>query len=130
MLQSIGVIIASFIIYGWPSAKIADPICTYLFTVLVMMSTCPVSRDCVSILMEEQPEDVDTEEVLKEMMKVKGIHKIRDLHVWALSGGKNVLTAHVYTQRVSKARYRGVVHKVYHELERRLERFDICHMTL
>ena len=46
--------------------------------------------------MEEQPEDVDTEEVLKEMMKVKGIRKIRDLHVWALSGGKNVLTAHVY----------------------------------
>ena len=52
MLQSIGVICASFIIYIWPEAKIADPICTYLFTILVLCSTVPVSIDCVKILME------------------------------------------------------------------------------
>jgi len=63
-------------------------------------------------------------------MKTKGIYKVRDLHVWSLSGGKNILTAHIYIEKVSKARYRGLIHKVLHEVEKRMEKFDICHLTL
>ena len=52
MLQSIGVIIAAICIYIWPEAKIADPICTYIFSILVIFTTVPVFRDCVKVLME------------------------------------------------------------------------------
>lgn len=52
ILQSIGVIIASVLIYFWPQAKIADPICTYVFSVLVLFTTIPVFTDCLKVLME------------------------------------------------------------------------------
>jgi len=61
LLQSIGVIIAAIVISIWPNAKIVDPICTYLFSVLVMFTTVPVFRDCISVLMEQQPSGFDSE---------------------------------------------------------------------
>ena len=52
MLQSIGVIIAAILITINDDFKIADPICTYLFSILVIITTIPVFRDCMRILME------------------------------------------------------------------------------
>jgi len=49
---------------------------------------------------------------MSEMMKTKAIHKITDLHVWSLSGGKNIMTAHVFIKKCSELRYRGLTHKV------------------
>jgi len=58
IIQSIGVIIAASIICIWPEAKIADPICTYLFSLLVLFTTVPVVKDCVKILMEGTPQGI------------------------------------------------------------------------
>jgi cation diffusion facilitator family transporter len=95
MLQSIGVIIASVLIYIWPETKVADPICTYLFSILVIITTIPVFRDCVRILMEQIPKSINTDKIKESIMKVKGVKAVPDLHVWALAGNKNVLTAHI-----------------------------------
>lgn len=59
-LQSIGVIIAAVIIYVWQSPegsknpnkiKLADPICTFVFAILVLFTTTHVVKDCLKILM-------------------------------------------------------------------------------
>ena len=48
MLQSIGVIIAAGAIKIWGSkVLIVDPICTYLFSVLVIFTTVPIFRDAM-----------------------------------------------------------------------------------
>ena len=64
------------------------------------------------------------------MLKVDGVHSVNDLHIWCLAGGKNVLTAHLFLHRVHKStNYRGLIHKIHHELEMRLKKYDICHST-
>lgn len=70
MLQSIGVIIAAILIDIWPEAKVADPICTYLFSILVMMTTIPVFRDCMRILMEVQPNAIDSDHLRQDVLEV------------------------------------------------------------
>ena len=95
MLQSIGVIIASIMIYVWPDAKIADPICTYLFSVLVIMTTVPVFRDCIKVLMESEPNGVDSQKLKTQISELKDVKRIDDFHIWALAGNKNLLTVHV-----------------------------------
>ena len=97
MLQSIGVIIASVLIYVWPDTKVADPICTFLFSILVIYTTIPVFRDCIRILMERS-NGIDCKKVKEEIMGVKGVRRVDDIHVWALAGNKNVLTAHIYIE--------------------------------
>lgn len=51
-VQSIGVIIAALVIYFDPDLKLADPICTFIFAILVIFTTVPVVKDCVRVLME------------------------------------------------------------------------------
>jgi cation diffusion facilitator family transporter len=95
MLQSIGVIIAAVLIYIWPETKIADPICTYLFSILVIITTIPVFKDCMRILMESTPKGIDTSKIRNKIMEVEGVQAVTDLHVWSLAGNKNILTAHI-----------------------------------
>ena len=59
-IQSIGVIIAGIIVYFQPDYIIADPICTIVFAVLVMITTWPIVRDSIKIRMERAPEDIDS----------------------------------------------------------------------
>ena len=55
IVQSIGVVIASLIIFFYPEARIADPICTLLFTVLCIFTTIPIFIECMGVLMEATP---------------------------------------------------------------------------
>jgi zinc transporter 2 len=52
LIQSIGVVIAAFIIRFKPEWKLADPICTFLFSILVIISTLTVMRDALRVIME------------------------------------------------------------------------------
>lgn len=95
MLQSIGVIIAAVLITFYPGAKIADPICTYLFSILVLMTTIPVFRDCMKIVMEVQPNSVDADKIRDSITNIAEVESIDDLHTWALAGSKHIMTVHV-----------------------------------
>jgi len=44
MIMSIGVCVAGTIIYIWPEAKLADPVCTFLFSVLVCVTVTPIVK--------------------------------------------------------------------------------------
>lgn len=82
MVQSIGVISAAIIIYVKPEYKIADPICTYLFSILVMMTTVPIFNDCIKMIMEESPGEINTLELYNELLAIVSVQEIHDFHCW------------------------------------------------
>ncbi|KAJ8399386.1 hypothetical protein AAFF_G00410980 [Aldrovandia affinis] len=95
LMQSMGVLVASTIIYFRPEYKIADPLCTFVFSVLVLGTTISVLRDVIRILMEGVPQGVEynvVKEALQSLKAVKGIHS---LHLWALTQGHTVLSTHL-----------------------------------
>jgi zinc transporter 2 len=63
LLNSVGVIIASIIIYFNNEATIADPICTYIFSFIVFYQSLPIIKDCLHVLMEGSPGDYDVDKV-------------------------------------------------------------------
>ena len=67
MLSSVGVIIAASIIYIWPSMQVVDPICTYLFSVIIAFTTTPIFKDCIRIMMEGTPKELDIEELINDI---------------------------------------------------------------
>lgn len=95
MLQSVAVITAATIINFYPGALIADPLCTIFFSIMVIMTTAPVSRDCFRVLMEVQPHVIDTQELKDDILAIDGVEQIEDIHVWALSTGNNYMTVHI-----------------------------------
>jgi len=49
----------------WNAWHLADPLCTYLFSILVLFTTYHISIDCVKVLMEGAPADLDSDEIKK-----------------------------------------------------------------
>ncbi|CAH1400239.1 unnamed protein product [Nezara viridula] len=94
-IQSIGVFIAALIIYFREDWKLVDPICTFLFSVLVLFTTYSILKDTLLVLMEGMPRDVDFNDVLETFLSIDGVVAVHNLRIWALSLGKTALAAHV-----------------------------------
>ena len=59
MIMSVGVVIAAIIIYLRPDWKIADPICTYIFSIIVCFTVKPIIKSCIQVLMEGSPQEIN-----------------------------------------------------------------------
>jgi zinc transporter 2 len=55
LIQSIGVIIAAIIVYCRPDWNIVDPLCTLLFSIIVVCTTLPIIRECIIELIHGPP---------------------------------------------------------------------------
>nr|XP_046268799.1 zinc transporter 2-like isoform X2 [Scatophagus argus] len=95
LVQSVGVLLAATIIHFWPEYKAADPICTFLFSVLVLGTTLPVTKDVFRVLMEGTPRDVDLNAVRELLLSVRGVVAVHGLHVWSLNMSRSLLSVHV-----------------------------------
>jgi cation diffusion facilitator family transporter len=95
IIQSAGVLIAAVVIWYRPDWSIADPLCTFLFSILVFASTVMVTREAIHILMEGAPKDINLAQLESDIRALAGVKGIHDLHVWSLAAGKPALTIHV-----------------------------------
>lgn len=74
---------------------IVDPIVSLLIAALIAYGAWQIIRDTVVILMEGAPRGLDLASVRQAMLEVPGVEDVHDLHVWALSDGYRLLSAHV-----------------------------------
>lgn len=95
IIRSVGVVIAAIIIKIWPSAIIADPICTFFFAIVVCFTTFNVIISCMKVLMVSTPETLDITKFDMELRKIKGVKNIHDMHVWSLTLDKPSMTAYI-----------------------------------
>ncbi|XP_044230320.1 zinc transporter 2-like [Thunnus albacares] len=98
LLQSLGVLLAATIIHFWPEYKVADPICTFLFSVLVLGTTIPVTKDVFRILLEGTPQDINLNAVRELLLSVRGVVAAHSLHMWSLNMTHSLLSVHVVTE--------------------------------
>ncbi|RZC37549.1 Cation efflux domain containing protein [Asbolus verrucosus] len=94
-LQSFGVFVAAAIIYFRKDWIIIDPICTFIFSVLVMFTTFAIIRDTLTVLMEGAPKGIDFNEVMKILLTINGVKRVHNLRIWALSLDKIAMSAHI-----------------------------------
>ncbi|KAM5181550.1 proton-coupled zinc antiporter SLC30A2 [Mantella aurantiaca] len=95
LLQSVGVLVAAYVIYFKPEYKIIDPICTFLFSVLVLATTLTILRDVLLVLMEGTPKGVDFNMVKDTLLSINGVKALHSLHIWALTVSQPVLSVHI-----------------------------------
>ena len=93
-LGSLGVIAAAIIIYltqwTWVDALVAAGIGLW-----VLPRTWKLLKESINILLEGVPHNVDIDKIEQSLLGMTGVREIHDLHVWALSSGKNSLTVHL-----------------------------------
>ncbi|XP_075552620.1 proton-coupled zinc antiporter SLC30A2-like isoform X2 [Dermacentor variabilis] len=95
LIQSVGVLVAAIVIYFCPSCGVVDPVCTLMFSVIVLVTTLAILREALNVLMEGIPHSVDYHQVKRLLLSVDGVARVHDLHIWALSLDKLAVSAHV-----------------------------------
>uniref|UniRef100_A0A671SPA6 Probable proton-coupled zinc antiporter SLC30A3 n=1 Tax=Sinocyclocheilus anshuiensis TaxID=1608454 RepID=A0A671SPA6_9TELE len=94
LLQRLGVLLAASIIYFRPEWKIADPICTFLFSLFVLGTTFTILKDIFKILMEGVPCGVDFDSVKDVLLSVSGVKSTHSLRMWSLTTSETQLSVH------------------------------------
>ncbi|XP_041082289.1 zinc transporter 4-like isoform X2 [Polyodon spathula] len=95
LVQSVGVLVAAYIIRFKPEYKIADPICTYVFSVLVLFTTLRIMWDTGIIVLEGVPKHLDVTSIKEDLLKLEDVYSVDDLNVWALTAGKTAAVVHL-----------------------------------
>jgi cobalt-zinc-cadmium efflux system protein len=124
LLGSAGVIVAAGIIAvtGW---QYADPIVAVIVALMILPRTFALGRSAVRILVQAAPERLDVSVVRDRLAAVPGVCDVHDLHVWTLTSGMDVASAHLSLEPAAElgtvlASAREALH---HD-------FDIEHATL
>jgi len=97
--QSLAVLIAACVMYIKPSWVIVDPICTLVFSLVVLAVTIGILHQTVLVFLEATPDNIDYEEVKKTFEGVEGIMTVHNLRLWVLSPNKLALSAHLTVSR-------------------------------
>uniref|UniRef100_A0A672I9W1 Probable proton-coupled zinc antiporter SLC30A3 n=1 Tax=Salarias fasciatus TaxID=181472 RepID=A0A672I9W1_SALFA len=95
LLQSVGVMVAAAIIYFRPEYKVADPVCTFLFSVFVLCTTVTILRDVFRILMEGSPRGIEFNSVKEVLLSVRDVKSMHCLHLWSLSLSQPMVSVHL-----------------------------------
>ena len=95
LLNSVGVIIAATIVFIWPQCWYVDPMCTYIFAIIVIYTTRLVFWQCVVLILETVPPHLNVEQVTERLQRINGVEKVHDVHIWSLSNDKFSFTCHI-----------------------------------
>lgn len=94
LLGSVGVIVAASLIAlaGW---WWADPVVAVAIGLFILPRTFRLGRAAVRILVQAAPAHVDVPAVQARLAAVPGVSDVHDLHVWTLTSGMEVASAHL-----------------------------------
>lgn len=123
VLGSVAVVIAGVVI-ALTGFGAADAIASAFIGVLIVPRTLSLLREALDVLLESTPKGVQVAHVRQHILDTPGVREVHDLHVWTITSGMNVISAHVV---VNTDADRSVVLR---ELSRCLSNdFDIEHST-
>ncbi len=106
----------------------ADPIATLVVVALMARAAWSLLVASGRILLEAAPENVDLDEVRRHLTGIAHVVEVHDLHVWTLSSGLPVLSAHVVVDDAVFAT--GAAPRLLDDLQSCLTgHFDVEHST-
>lgn len=126
LLGSITVIVAGLIIVttGWERA---DALASAAVAVMILPRTWSLLREAVDVLLEAAPKGVNIADVRARILDVDEVLDTHDLHVWTITSGQAVMSAHVV---VSDETLAGGTAQVLEDLHHCLaHHFDVDHCT-
>lgn len=126
-LGSVAVLVSAAVVLltGWTRA---DAIASLLIAAFIVPRAISLLRDVVDVLLEGTPKDVDLAQLREHIMGVPGVVDVHDLHVWTITSGMPVMSAHVVVdETVSEM---DDAHAILDRLGGCLsEHFDVEHST-
>ncbi|MDF5752866.1 cation diffusion facilitator family transporter [Spongiactinospora sp. TRM90649] len=121
---SVGVIAAGWLISVTGQAY-WDTVIALGIGVFVAVRAVSLGRQVFAVLGQHVPEGMDAAAVTRDLAAIEGVRDVHDLHLWTLTSGMNVATAHLVT--IDHADSHAVLDRARHVLR---EHHGVAHATL
>jgi cobalt-zinc-cadmium efflux system protein len=125
-ISSGGVIAGGLVIIytGW---YMVDPIISILIGGLILRGAYGLVRESIDILLEATPKDINVEELIGDLVRIKGVKEVHHLHLWTITSGLYAMSAHVVINDllISKSS------QILEEIEKLLQgKYSMEHITI
>jgi len=88
-------VIVAAVVIGLTGWSYADPIIAVVVALMILPRTFALARSAVRILVQAAPQHLDVATVRDRLAAVPGVCDVHDLHVWTLTSGMDVASAHL-----------------------------------
>ncbi|WP_157250564.1 cation diffusion facilitator family transporter [Nonomuraea typhae] len=120
---SVGVIVAGWLV-SQTGQPIWDTVVALAIGAFVAIRAVGLGRQVFSVLGQHVPEGISADEVAGDLAAIDGVQDVHDLHLWTLTSGMHVATAHLVTD---EARSHAVLDQARDVLR---ARHGVAHATL
>ena len=124
-LFSLGVIVGALLItfFGW---RLVDPFISLAICIVIAREIFKIVRQAVNSLLDAVPPGINFTEVRNDLLSLKGVAEVNDLHIWQTGTDQKLLSAHLISQEDSpdsEAMIRSVQEMLLHK-------YGINHTTI
>jgi len=98
VVGSIAVIVSALVTLV-AGRQLADTLAAFLIVVLIVPRAVSLLREAINVLLEATPAGVELDVLREHVLGCSGVKDIHDLHVWTITSGVNVISAHVVVHR-------------------------------
>jgi cobalt-zinc-cadmium efflux system protein len=126
-LGSVAVLVSAVVILAteWYAA---DSVASLVIAAMIVPRAISLLREVAEVLLEGTPRGVDLEELRRHILSAEGVVDVHDLHVWTITSGMPVMSAHVVVD--DSVTRMGEAHAVLDRLRDCLaDHFDVEHST-
>jgi len=120
------VLIAS-IVMMLVDAPILDPILSILISLYILYNVVRNLGKTVKLFLQAVPEQINLDEISKQVQALPGVLSTHHLHVWSLEGESHVLTLHVMVEE--KTERRAVI-GLRNQIRELLKNRNLVHTTI
>jgi Co/Zn/Cd efflux system component len=92
-----------------------------MFSVIVVITTIPIVKECIITIMEAKPDDFNYSELKKTVNSIHGVKEIKCIHIFCLSTDKLVIQLKVVSD---KEHVLGLIREAV------LKEFDCFHLNV
>ncbi|MCX7944704.1 MAG: cation diffusion facilitator family transporter [Deltaproteobacteria bacterium] len=124
---SFGVVIGAILII-FTGIMFIDSILSVVIGGVILFNAIKLVKSATDILMESVPSDLKINEIILDIKtNIEGIKDIHDVHIWSISSGIYIFTAHIVTDRSLLAESDKIISNVSLLLK---EKYNIKHTTI
>lgn len=96
-LGSVGVVVAAVLVMTTGSSE-WDAVLAVGIALFVAFRAAMLGREVLAVLSQHAPAALDIDAVARDLETVPGVRELHDLHVWTLTSGMDVATAHLVVE--------------------------------
>lgn len=93
-----GAVLVAAAVIAVTGLTVVDAIASAVIGLLILPRTWRLLRDAVDVLLEATPKGLDMALVRSHILEAPGVMACHDLHVWTITSGMNVVSAHVIVE--------------------------------